>query len=293
MIVRRILVPLDGSALAESALPVAASVAETMSARVLLLHVLERDAPPRVHGEPHLANASEARAYLDRHAGRLRQEGVEVEAHVHERPVGDVATAVDQHSHELGADLIAMCAHGRANPRDRLLGTIAERILRGGSNPILLRTVRQPQSGPFALENVLVPIDFTHDVDAAIDAAQTFAERYAARITLLTVPEDGSPAATRLLPSASAIAREFDEVDAKRRIDALAERLRSQRFDARAMLAGDQPSDAIAAATQSLPAQLTVLVTDAHGGVGSWYGRSTAQRLLGMPDLTLLLIKEL
>jgi nucleotide-binding universal stress UspA family protein len=53
------------------------------------------------------------------------------------------------------------------------------------------------------------------------------------------------------------------------------------------------PSEAIAAASESLPAELIVLVTDAHGGLSSWYDPSTLQRLLALPDLTLLLIKEL
>jgi nucleotide-binding universal stress UspA family protein len=293
MTVRRILVPLDGSRLAEAALPAAASLAHTLKARLLLLHVLERDAPTTVHGEPHLTNASEAKRYLDGHAARLRGSGIDVESHVHERPVADVAAAVDQHAHELDADLITMCAHGRGNLRDRLLGTIAERILRGGSIPIVLRTVRRPQTAEFRLRNLLVPIDFAHDVDAALDAARTLARAYGATITVLTVPEPAPSAASRLLPSTTAVAHELDEAEARRRLDTIAEQLRSESFDASAIVAEQKPADAISAARESLPAELIVLVTDAHGGLASWYDPSTGQRLLAMPDLTLLLIKEL
>jgi nucleotide-binding universal stress UspA family protein len=293
MIVSRILVPLDGSPLAEAALPAAASVAQMLHTRMLLLHVLEQDPPESIHGEAHLTSASEAKEYLEGHAGRLRRASVEVESHVHERPVADVATAIDQHAHELDADLIAMCAHGRTNLRDRLLGTIAERILRGGSIPILLRTVRKPQATEFRLRNLLVPIDFAHDVDAAVDAARTFARAYGATITLLTVTEPASPGAPRLLPSTTALARELDEAEARRRLDALAEQLRADSFDAHATVGGQQPTDAIAMTTESLPDALIVLVTDAHGGLTSWYDPSTSQRLLAMPHLTLLLIKEL
>jgi nucleotide-binding universal stress UspA family protein len=293
MIVSRILVPLDGSRLAETVIPAAASLAQAVRARVFLLHVLERDPPATVHGESHLTSAAEARRYLDRQAARLRGQGIEVEAHVHARPVVDVAAALDRNAHEFDADLIAMCAHGRGNLRGRLLGTIAERILRGGSIPILLRTVRRPRVAEFRLRNLLVPIDFGHDADAALDAARMFANAYGASVTLLTVPEPASPAATLLLPRTAALARELDAADLPGRLAALADRLRSEGIEVRTIVADGEPSAAIAGASESLPAELIVLVTDAHGGLSSWYDPSTGQRLLAMPDLTLLLIKEL
>jgi len=56
----RILVPLDGSRLAEAVLPAACSIAQKLGARRLLLHVLELDSPVTVHGEPHLRGLQEA-----------------------------------------------------------------------------------------------------------------------------------------------------------------------------------------------------------------------------------------
>jgi nucleotide-binding universal stress UspA family protein len=291
--VRRILVPLDGSRLAEAVLPAACSFAEKLGSSLVLLHVLEREPPSAVHGEPHLANAGAAAAYLGEQGARIRRSGLEVDLHVHERPVGNVAAAIDQHAHEHAADLIAMCAHGRTGPLDRLLGSIAERILRGGSIPILLRTLRRPEAVRFELRRLLVPIDFEHDVDAALSAARTLAAAFGASVTLLSVPEPASPAELRLLPGATALAREYESADVRRRLEELAGALRADLPDVQALVDQRRPGAAIIAASESLPADLIVLVTHAHGGLSGWYDPSTGQQLLARPDLTLLLIREL
>jgi nucleotide-binding universal stress UspA family protein len=291
--VRRILVPLDGSELAEAALPPARSLARRLGASIVLLHVLERDAPSEVHGEPHLGSAGDAADYLAPLADEIRAGGVTVEVDVHERPVADVAGAIDQHAHEHGAHLIAMCAHGRTNPIDRLLGSIAERILRGGSIPILLRTVRRPAPAEFRLRTLLVPIDFGHDVGAALSAARTLAQAYGAAVTLLSAPEPAAPQAVRLLPGATTLAREFDLEDVRRRLGGLAAALGAELPDVHAIVSDRKPTAAILDAIESLPADLVVLVTDAHSGLSAWFDPSTAQQLLARPDLTLLLIKEL
>jgi nucleotide-binding universal stress UspA family protein len=288
----RILVPLDGSRLAEAVLPAACSVAHKLGARLLLLHVLEREPPTTVHGEPHLGDEPEALAYVERHAESLRGRGIAVDVHVHERPVGDVAAAIDRHAHELEADLIAMCAHGRTNLRSRVVGSIAERILRGGSIPILLRTVRGPEAASFDLRRLLVPLDFGHDVDAALDAARALARPYGASVTLLSALEPASPPA-RMLPGTSALTRELDLEALHRRLGEIAEELRRDIEDVQTIVDERGPTEAIIAAGDALPADLIVLVTDAHGGLSAWYGPSTAQRLLARPALTLLLIKEL
>jgi nucleotide-binding universal stress UspA family protein len=255
--------------------------------------VPEQDPPAAVHGEPHLCDRAEALAYLERQAGALRAAGATVESHVHERPVDDVAPAVDAHAHEFGADLIAMCAHGRSNLRTRVLGSIAERLLRGGGVPILLRTVHRPGAAEFHLRKLLVPLDFGHDVDAALAAARTLAAPYGAAVTLLCALEPPAPTASRLLPGASALMTAYELDELGRRLAELADRLGGDVGDVRGVVSDRAPAEAILAASESLPADLIVMVTDAHGGLSTWYDRSTGQQLLRRPDLTLLLIKEL
>jgi nucleotide-binding universal stress UspA family protein len=289
--VSRILVPLDGSRLAEAILPVAASFASKLDASLVLLHVLEQEPPRDVHGEPHLADADAAASYLEERARTLREAGAVVGVDVHERPVANVAAAIDRHAHEHDADLIAMCAHGRSNPLDRLLGSIAERILRGGGAPILLRTVREPSDEAFELRHLLVPVDFEHDVEEALSAVRLLVAAYGARVTLLSVREPGPPEAARLLPGATALAEQYALDDLRRRIEELASGLRADVTTVQADVSARRPSAAILSAVE--PATLVVVVTDAHGGPTGLFDPSTTQQLLARPDLTLLLIKEL
>jgi nucleotide-binding universal stress UspA family protein len=57
---KHLLVPLDGSRLAEAALPAAACLAEQLGASITLIHIIERDASGEIHGERHLTTPDEA-----------------------------------------------------------------------------------------------------------------------------------------------------------------------------------------------------------------------------------------
>ena len=147
--------------------------------------------------------------------------------------------------------------------------------------------------GHFDLRNLLVPIDFDHDLDAALSAARAVAPPYAATVTLLSALEPPAPATSRLQPATTAIMRDYQLADLRRLLEVLADRIRGALGDVRPVVCDQPPTEAILAAADSLPADLIVLVTDAHAGPSSWFAPSTAQGLLRRPDLTLLLIKEL
>src|SRR5712692_1835127 len=87
----RILVPLDGSHLAEAALPLAESLAAAFGGTILLLHVVEQGARRTIHGERHLTDRSQAEDYLQHLAEELRSLGVSTTTHVHGEPEGNVA----------------------------------------------------------------------------------------------------------------------------------------------------------------------------------------------------------
>jgi len=166
---KRLLVPLDGSHLAEVVLPLVERVAVDFQSTVLLLHVLERGAPREIHGERHLKAVPEAREYLEGIAARLRQRGIPVEQHAHDAPEGDVARSVAAHADEQRADLIALCTHGSGRMRDLLFGSIAQKVLNCGTTPVLLVRPETAGSAPsFEPQTVLVPLDATAAAEVAL-----------------------------------------------------------------------------------------------------------------------------
>ncbi|HEX9107432.1 MAG TPA: universal stress protein, partial [Longimicrobiales bacterium] len=131
---RQLLVPLDGSRLAETVLPAVVALAAREKSRVTLLHVVEAAAPKSIHGERHLAAGSDADAYLEEVHGWLRVRGVEADVRV-EQGAGDVATAICHAAGATGTDLIALCTHGGRGVRGLLFGRVAQQVLARGHIP--------------------------------------------------------------------------------------------------------------------------------------------------------------
>src|SRR5574341_1515835 len=166
---RHLLVPLDGSGLAEAVLPATASLAERLGATVTLLHVMERDAPATIHGERHLTEMGDAESYLQEVARRLALRDQAVARHVHQPKEGDVARAIVQHAAELGVDLIVLSTHGRGGLRELVIGTIAQRVLQRGTAPIFLIHPTGGSPPPFTCRTILGPLDGTAAHEPALD----------------------------------------------------------------------------------------------------------------------------
>ena len=205
---KHLLVPLDGSRLAESILPKALFFAQLFAARLQLIHILETAPPPAVHGEHHLANEAEAYAYLDAIAARLSRPGLRIDCEVHTARENDVARSIIEHAAELGIDLVSLCAHGHGGLRDVFLGSIAQRVVHGGTTPVLLTRPRPADdSAPYACRSILAPLDGSETHEPALPVAAAVARAAGAALHLLTVVPTAatlSPerAATRvLLPS--------------------------------------------------------------------------------------------
>jgi nucleotide-binding universal stress UspA family protein len=152
----RILVPLDGSKVGESALEsveaLAVKLAPTTAVEVILLNVLsdvtfdfltDNPAAQLPHTQPDMKMMRQASAgYLETLADRLRKKGMNVTTMVAE---GNAAEEIIRAAHSKDANLIAMSSHGRSGLRRWALGSITDKVLHESDIPVL--TIRARTGG--------------------------------------------------------------------------------------------------------------------------------------------------
>jgi nucleotide-binding universal stress UspA family protein len=292
-----LLVPLDGSALAEAALPAGIRLGRALPAQVTLLHVMERSAPATVHGHAHLDDAAEAAAYLTGVQARFADAGVVAEIHVHPNPEGDVAASIAEHAAEFGADLIVLCAHGEGGLSGWWSGAMAQQVIRRVAPPVLLVRPRPDGSAPpFAPESVLVALDGGGEGEAALPPALTLARATAANLMLTVVVPTvgtlpGDRAATAIfVPSATAAALDLEQDVAAAYLDDLAARLRpTGAVVATAVVRGDAVRE-VAALAERIGPNILALATHGRAGLDAFWSGSVGSRVVAKATGPLLLV---
>ncbi len=294
---RHILVPLDGSKLAEAALPPAAFLAGRLGARLTLLHLVESNVAGTVHGDRHLTEAGEADAYLQELAARPALAGLAVTCHVHEEPTSRVVTGIVEHQDELAPDLVVMCAHGRGGLRKLLYGSIPQRVIAAGATPVVLvRPGAGGEAPPFDCRELLVPLDGEPAHEEGLAAAEHLASALSARLHLLSVVRgetdlSGRQAVSgRFLPGASRAVAQFDSEERLRYLAAVTLRLRASQLDVASEVRRGEPAETIVAAAAGGGADLIVLATHGKAGSQAFWAGSIAALVLEKTALPVLLV---
>jgi nucleotide-binding universal stress UspA family protein len=180
----RILVPLDGSTLAEAVLPVVERLARDHEAEVVLLEVLEGQRTR----EAELEAERQVGAYLERTVDRLRAHGLgRVCARIW---YGDADQAIANAAARERADLVAMSTHGRSG-LDRLrFGSVAEGVVRRAALPVLLvrGSATWDRGG---INPILVPLDRSEASEGVRPIVSCLAGPFDLDLQLLHVVEAG------------------------------------------------------------------------------------------------------
>lgn len=291
----QILVPLDGSRQAEAALTPAVTLCQRCgNIPLMLVHIIEKNAPASVHGERHLTSEQEAHHYLYEVSRRVPA-GIPTQTHIHQEEVRNIPKSIAEHTEELHQDLVVMCTHGSGGPKEWAVGSIAQQVIGMGHTPVLLvRPDSAANTSP--LNRLLVAIDHDPEHASGLRLAAEYARQTGAALHLLTViprPEHlrgEAAAAGRLSPAATAALLDLQVEDIALTLHGMVEELQRQGIEASEEVRRGDPLREIARCAQEQNAHAVVLGTHGRAGMGAFWAGSVAPRLPSQTHLPLLLV---
>jgi nucleotide-binding universal stress UspA family protein len=288
--ITRILVPLDGSAFAERAVETARAIADRDRAALDLVLVHEPEVPAsRLSGAPSRDPRLDAErrksetSYLTRLGGGERVRTVLREGSIAEEIVAQAA--------EGGADLIVMTTHGRGGVGRMWLGSVADRVIRSSTVPVLLVRPGEPvTAGAVPMTRVLIAAAAADEDDRVVDAAVAVAGlngvTYALTHVLLPSPMIAAidpavgPPPNEMAGVPAHVGPEQDTA-AQQYLDWMAEPLKSEGASVQTHVtrAGSVPL-AILDTAQEVQADLIAVGTAARSPVARMFLGSTADKVV-------------
>jgi nucleotide-binding universal stress UspA family protein len=285
---KTILVPLDGSALSEKAVPFARGLARPAGAKILLMRAVQRARPDMPEASRVDEGAQDLAAdELETVARFIREADIRADYFLWNAEAGQ---AITEAAREQGADLIVMSTHGRTGIGRALYGSTADFVLRNATVPILLVSpgARYSFATPYRF---VVALDGSPLAEEALTPAIALAEAVGGELILVRAVEPHSYVATGLQRE-DAPERVESELDAARRyLDAKAEGSVPPGIAITGYAAIGQAGDVILEAGRINNVSAIVLATHGRSGLPRLVMGSIAEDLLRRTTIPLLIIR--
>ncbi len=278
--ISKILVPLDGSSLAERALPLATEIAKGSYGCLVLLRAVAYftvlAADPLLYEEMNRLGEDEALAYLRQVRNNL-SDSVPTDVLCE---VGSAADAILRQAQEDEIDLIVMSSHGRSGFNRWVYGSVAERVMGQAPCPTLIINGRQPPARSIP-RRILVPLDGSELAERALTPALELVEALGSDLHLLRVATS-----ERALLQTESMAGVFADMESKEigeAQDYLQEQVESVNLDA-VQVSVESSKDSVAGAIIDYAArqEIDLIVMSSHGrtGLQRWVYGSVAEKVL-------------
>jgi nucleotide-binding universal stress UspA family protein len=312
---KTILVPLDGSALAERVLPYVRRLAPLLGANVCLLQSLwdvDQDtmlaegllgaygfveAPEALRERKQRAwetMRQHAEGYLGTQALYLREAGVEVEIEVNFGPPAEIIVEVAQERH---ATLIAMATHGYGGVKRWTLGSVTDQVAHMATTPVFVvhGAAPAPQADP-RFERILVPLDGSAFANQVLPLARELAARTNAELVLLEAIAPSFETQIGARPFGRPIPRYDVMLEMLRRqatqdLKALANQFHANGLRASTVVKNGPAAEAIVDEAVHCEADLIVMATHGYSGMKRWALGSVAHKVLHGITTPILLVR--
>jgi len=292
-----IIIPLDGSTLAETVLPTAVYLAATLNSKVTLLHIIEKDASPVIHGDRHLTTPLEARSYLEDVARHHFPRATQVSFHVHRTEMRNVAAGILAHQAELEPDLMIICTHGRGGLRQIMFGSIAQQVVEAGRTPVIIMRPQAATALPGGrIQTLLAAADNDPEHSQGLLTALKFGQSIKARVHVIGVVPTmgtltGKHATTgKFLPATTyqvlQMAEKELEIFLRQKIQPFSE----TGAEVSLQIGRGEPASIISKTAEAAAADIIILGTHGKAGTAALWSGSMAAKVIKQTLRPLLLV---
>jgi len=289
---KTMLVPLDGSKAAESALPYAEEIAAKLNAEIILISVSESATADAEHP---------FQTYLERIMERVQHEikdwyakkDVRVKSKV---LLGKPADQILRYADENNVGLIAMASRGSSGQGPWLLGSVAAKVLRATVRPVLLIRAQASELSlqqKRLLKRILVPLDGSKLGEAAIPGTEALARALGAELVLLQVVEPATTWGTyegypSYPPPADVESR---KASAKAYLDGVGKPLEEKGLNTSSVLEYGLPARQIIDYAKANGVDLIAMSTHGRSGIALWVFGSVTDKILHAGDTAVLIVR--
>ena len=297
-----ILVPLDGSLLAECVLPHTSAIARSFDARVILLRVLDKNQAIEKTQLFDLINwqinKTGAKLYLEKTCARLQKSGLHVETNVLE---GLVADSITEFAQTEGMKLIILSSHGRSGLSQWGISSVTQKIIFSAPTSVLIIRAHQPAASELEelrYAQIMVPLDGSQRAENVLPMVTLLARYHKSRIHIVHVVK--TPEMARQIPlvredldlSDQIVARNREE--AIRYLDQVCLHLPLSGLDVKThLLTSDNAAAALHELTKQEYIDLVALSAHGYSGNDQWPYGSMVNNFILYSKVPLLIVQDL
>ncbi len=298
--VRRIVVPLDGSQLSHAALPVARGLAERTGASVTLVSVID---PPRdfyitardasssrwkpADIERLASEEKRLQEYLDGVATTFENMRVATEVRL-----GQAAEEILEAAEASPQTIIIMASHGRTGLGRMLIGSVANRVIQASNMPVIVVKASEDSKAEYgkrSIARVMVPLDGSRFAEQALEKARSVFGNDV-RYVLIRIVEPVAPGQAYTSEVIADYERQAHDA-AEDYLEDVAGRLKAEGATVARDVRIIQPSLGITQFAEETSADLIAISTHGRSGMGRFLMGSVAERVLHNAERPVMMVK--
>ena len=288
---QRILVPLDGSKLAEQVFPHVAELAKAFGSEVVLVAVCEPEEKDYGHA---------CRLYINNEAKQLSgamEKGLAVTIKA-EVLVGKPAKQILDYVEENDIDLIIISSHGRSGLTPRSLGSTVNKLLHRASVPLIIVRAEEillESAKSELLKRILIPLDGTEENAVILPYVVELTRKLDSEVILIQVIEPGHHVHTIMgLDYIPFKDRDMDSMNTKARkyLNEVSEQFVATKATIRSEVRVGDPAKEILKCASETDSRLIALASHMHSGIEAWFYGSVTHKILHAGSQSILLVSS-